>query len=77
MILMAGAAMLMAFGLPKLIENMDPEMKAEYEEAQKSNPMAKMLGGQSAQSAAQDFDAAAWLAGTTKKTGEKGGKVER
>ncbi|KAF1949050.1 hypothetical protein CC80DRAFT_529688 [Byssothecium circinans] len=36
MILMALFSMVLIFGIPKLMENMDPEMKAKYEEMQKS-----------------------------------------
>jgi hypothetical protein len=39
----------------------DPELRAEFEERQKSNPLA---GGQAA-NPLQDFDPAAWLAGNS------------
>ncbi len=84
MILIAGASMLLVFGLPYLMENsayillpfstthanmyfsVDPEMRAEFEEQQKkplltSNPAANSL---------QNFDAAAWLAGSNSKKTE-------
>ncbi|OBT98387.1 hypothetical protein VE01_03127 [Pseudogymnoascus verrucosus] len=67
MILMAGVAMLMMFGMPKLMENMDPETRAEFEERQKSSPMNGLLNGQAAQGGAASFDAAAWLAGAPAK----------
>lgn len=47
----------------------DPEMRAEFEERQKSNPMNSLLSG--AQPGGQgpmgDFDMAAFLAGSNKK----------
>ncbi|KAG9232493.1 membrane-associating domain-containing protein, partial [Amylocarpus encephaloides] len=61
MILIAGASMLLVFGMPYLMENMDPEMKAEFEERQKSSP----LSGGPAANPLQNFDAAAWLAGSS------------
>ncbi|KFY33899.1 hypothetical protein V494_07229, partial [Pseudogymnoascus sp. VKM F-4513 (FW-928)] len=67
MILMAGVAMLLMFGMPKLMENMDPETRAEFEERQKSSPMNSLLNGQASQGGAANFDAAAWLAGTPAK----------
>ncbi|OBT86687.1 hypothetical protein VE02_04629 [Pseudogymnoascus sp. 03VT05] len=74
MILMAGVAMLVMFGMPKLMENMDPETRAEFEERQKSSPMNGLLNGQAAQGGAASFDAAAWLAGapSKKQVAEKG-----
>ncbi|KFZ17741.1 hypothetical protein V502_04421, partial [Pseudogymnoascus sp. VKM F-4520 (FW-2644)] len=73
MILMAGVAMLMMFGMPKLMENMDPETRAEFEERQKSSPMNGLLNGQAAKGGAGGFDAAAWLAGAPAK--KAGGQV--
>lgn len=46
----------------------DEETKKEFEEAQKSNPLA---GGDAA-AALQNFDLAGWMAGKT--TGSKGGE---
>lgn len=47
---------------------MDPELKAEFEEHQKNNPMNAALGGaQSGQSPLGNFDMAAYLAGSGKK----------
>ncbi|OAP64663.1 hypothetical protein AYL99_00635 [Fonsecaea erecta] len=72
MILMAVVALAFTFGMPKLLENMDPEMRAEYEEMQKKGPMGgltrAMQGGGSG-SAAENFDLAGYLAGTGKSTG--------
>ncbi|TVY20436.1 hypothetical protein LARI1_G001035, partial [Lachnellula arida] len=60
MILIAGVSMIIVFGMPYLMDNMDPEMRAEFEERQKStsitSPAANPL---------QNFDAAAWLAGSS------------
>jgi ER membrane protein complex subunit 7 len=73
MILMGIVALAFTFGMPKLMENMDPEMKAEYEEMQKKGPMAgltKAMSGQGqASSAAQNFDLAGYLAGSGKSSG--------
>ena len=72
MILMAGAARLMMFGMPYLVDNMDDETRAEFEERQKSGPMAKIMGaggtGADGKGVA-DFDAAGWLAEKTKGKG--------
>lgn len=63
MILMAVFSGLLMFGMPKLMENMDPEMKAEMEEMQKNG----VLGSGSTQTAQQiqNFDFASWMAGKT------------
>lgn len=42
----------------------DPELRAEFEERQKSTP----LGGGQAANPLQNFDAAAWLAGSDNKS---------
>ncbi|KAF3070548.1 ER membrane protein complex subunit 7 [Daldinia childiae] len=86
MILMGLVSMVLFIGMPKLIENMDPEMRAEWEEQQKSNPMSSLMGGGGGQPGANpmgNFDMAAYLAGQgTKKddpepassSSSKGGK---
>jgi len=63
MILMAVFSGLLMFGMPKLMENMDPEMKAEMEEMQKNG----VLGSGSTNTAQQiqNFDLASWMAGKT------------
>lgn len=63
MILMAVVSMGLIFGMPKLMENMDPEMKEEFEEMQKSG----VLGSGSTNTAQQiqNFDLASWMAGKT------------
>ncbi|KAI6249300.1 hypothetical protein HI914_02399 [Erysiphe necator] len=60
MILMAGLTLIIVFGMPYIMDNIDPELKAEFEERQK--PSAPSLG---APNPLQNFDAAAWLAGST------------
>ncbi|KAL1607400.1 hypothetical protein SLS59_002367 [Nothophoma quercina] len=67
MILMAVFSGLLMFGMPKLMENMDPEMKAEMEEMQKNG----VLGSGSTNTAQQiqNFDLASWMAGKTTDSG--------
>lgn len=76
MILIAGFSMLVIFGMPYLIDNMDPELKEEFNKQQKNGGVAGMLAGggggaqQQQNNAAQslaNFDAAAWLAGSAKR----------
>ncbi|PHH64032.1 hypothetical protein CDD81_5137 [Ophiocordyceps australis] len=69
MILMGLVSMLIFIGMPYLMENMDPEMKAEFEAQQrKGGPMAAMMGGNAqAGNPLGDFDMAAFLAGSKKK----------
>jgi len=75
MILIAGFSMLVVFGMPYLMDNMDPETRAEFEERQKSSPVSGLLAGQQgASSPLGNFDAAAWLAGTPAK--KEGGAVQ-
>lgn len=71
MILLAGVALAFTFGMPKLMENMDPEMKAEYEEMQKKGPTAaigRAMGGAAGAPGAvgEGFDLAGYLAGQKK-----------
>ena len=51
----------------------DPEMRAEFEERQRSNPVNSLLGGgaQPGPNPMGNFDMAAYLAGSSKK--EEGG----
>ncbi|KAI2632001.1 hypothetical protein GGR54DRAFT_12515 [Hypoxylon sp. NC1633] len=65
MILMGLVSMVLFVGMPKLVENMDPEMRAEWEEQQKKNPMGSLMGGGQAPGANPmgNFDMAAYLAG--------------
>ena len=78
MMLMGVVALAFTFGMPKLLENMDPEMKAEYEEMQKNSPVSGLTraiqGGGPASSAAESFDLAGYLAGSSKSSGiDRGG----
>lgn len=70
MILLAIVALAFTFGMPKLMENMDPEMKAEYEEMQKKGPTAAINRAVSGQSPSggggAGFDLAGYLAGQKK-----------
>jgi hypothetical protein len=50
----------------------DPEMRAELEERQKSSP----LGGGQPANPLQNFDAAAWLAGSSEKKSDGSRKKE-
>ncbi|KAI1364666.1 hypothetical protein F5Y08DRAFT_306144 [Xylaria arbuscula] len=45
MILMGLVSLALFIGMPKLVENMDPEMRAEFEEQSKKNPMNSLMGG--------------------------------
>ena len=73
MILMGVVALAFTFGMPKLMENMDPEMKAEYEEMQKKSPVgaignAMQGGGGGGGGPAGGFDLAGFLAGSQAKS---------
>ncbi|OAA71245.1 hypothetical protein ISF_01796 [Cordyceps fumosorosea ARSEF 2679] len=74
MILMGLVSMVIFIGLPKLVENMDPETRAEWEASQKENPMNSILGGAGQQQANPlgNFDMAAFMAGSKKKEGGGG-----
>ncbi|KAF1961226.1 hypothetical protein CC80DRAFT_488554 [Byssothecium circinans] len=63
MILMAVFSMGLVFGMPYLMDSMDPETKAEFEEMQKKSA----IGGSASDTAAQiqNFDLASWMAGKT------------
>lgn len=70
---MGVVAMAFTFGMPKLMENMDPEMRAEYEEMQKKGPAgaigrAMQGGGGGGGGPAEGFDLAGFLAGSQTKT---------
>jgi hypothetical protein len=72
MMLLGIAAIALTFGMPKLMENMDPEMKQEYEEMQKSSGVGGLMGamqGQSSAGGVGNFDLAGWMAGTQQSTG--------
>ncbi|KAI9831062.1 MAG: hypothetical protein M1826_003960 [Phylliscum demangeonii] len=59
MILLAVVAMGVVFGMPYLLENMDPEMRKEFEEQQRSSALTNAASG----NPLQGFDMAAWMAG--------------
>ncbi|KAL8878332.1 MAG: hypothetical protein Q9192_008473 [Flavoplaca navasiana] len=66
MILMALVGLAMVFGMPYMLENMDPEMKAEFEEQQKKSVVGNVAGGGNPLSG---FDMAGWMAGQTSDKG--------
>ncbi|KOS22100.1 ER membrane protein complex subunit 7 [Escovopsis weberi] len=67
MILMGLGSMGLVFGLPYLMDNMDPELRAEFEEHQRSSPMNSIMGNAQAGQPMGNFDMAAYLAGSNKK----------
>ncbi|KAB5585983.1 hypothetical protein GE09DRAFT_47433 [Coniochaeta sp. 2T2.1] len=70
MILLGLVSCVIFMGMPYLVDNMDPEMKAEWEERQKSNPMNGIMGAATGQPGAnpmQNFDMASFLSGSSKK----------
>ncbi|KAJ5653515.1 hypothetical protein N7490_000518 [Penicillium lividum] len=62
MILLAIVALGFTLGMPKLMESMDPEMRAEFEEHSRSSPLT---GGANNALAGGGFDLAGWMAGTS------------
>ncbi|CAK7266856.1 hypothetical protein SEPCBS57363_002303 [Sporothrix epigloea] len=78
MILMALVAMGVMFGLPKILDQMDPEMRADFEERQKTNPVNSLLGvGGGPTPSGGNFDMAAYLAGSGKGDKKQGGGSAR
>jgi len=78
MILIAGVSMVLVFGMPYLMDSMDPEVRAEFEERQKSSPVQGLLAGQQpGANPLQNFDPAAWLAGSQTKKPEAGAASEK
>ncbi|KAK1254269.1 hypothetical protein MKX08_008264 [Trichoderma sp. CBMAI-0020] len=72
MILMGIVTMGIVFGMPYLMDNMDPELRAEFEERQKESPLNAIMGNaQAGQNPLGNFDMAAYLAGSGKKEGVK------
>ncbi|QDS76723.1 hypothetical protein FKW77_001092 [Venturia effusa] len=59
MILMAVVSLGLILGMPYLMDNLDPEAKAEFEEMTKNNPVAANPAA-----AIQNFDLAGWMAGS-------------
>ncbi|KAK4130926.1 hypothetical protein BT67DRAFT_389898 [Trichocladium antarcticum] len=74
-ILLSMVSMALFFGMPKLVENMDPEMRAEWEERQKENPMNAVMGASTGQGVNPlgNFDMAGFLAGSSAKADEGSG----
>ncbi|KAH7112146.1 hypothetical protein B0J11DRAFT_498353 [Dendryphion nanum] len=68
MILMALFSMVLVFGMPKIMENMDPETRAEFEEMQKQSSLTKANPAQQI----QNFDLASWMAGKTETSTSRG-----
>ncbi|KAL8702440.1 MAG: hypothetical protein Q9201_004391 [Fulgogasparrea decipioides] len=62
MILMALVGLGLVFGMPYLMDNMDPEMRKEFEEQQKKSVLGNAAGGGNP---LQSFDMAGWMAGQT------------
>ncbi|SLM35215.1 hypothetical protein LPUS_04330 [Lasallia pustulata] len=55
--------------MPYLIDSMDPEMKKEFQEHQKKGGLGGALGaGAAGGNPLQNFDMAAWMAGTPAKS---------
>lgn len=79
MILLALVSMGIFLGMPYLLDNMDPEVRAEFEARQKSSPMSAMLGGGGGGKDANpitNFDMAAFLAGSGSGSGGSSSKRE-
>lgn len=66
MILLGIVGVAVAFGMPWVLENMDPEMKKEYEEMQKTGPTAAIGKMAAGGGPASGFDLAGFLAGSAK-----------
>ncbi|KAK3068085.1 hypothetical protein LTR53_014616 [Teratosphaeriaceae sp. CCFEE 6253] len=71
MILMGLVSVVFIFGMPYIMENMDPETKQEFEDMQKKSPLT---GSGGAASQLQNFDIASWLAGKSSDADGGGGK---
>ncbi|KAI3297468.1 hypothetical protein DTO002I6_3220 [Penicillium roqueforti] len=61
MVLLAVVALGLMFVMPKLMDNMDPEMRAEFEQHSRSSPIT---GATTSAMAGGGFDLASWMAGT-------------
>ncbi|KPM34481.1 hypothetical protein AK830_g12095 [Neonectria ditissima] len=74
MILMGLVSMGIFIGMPYLMDNMDPELRAEFEAHQKQGPMSAVMGGgqSGADNPLGNFDMAAYLAGSNKKDSGSG-----
>ncbi|KAM0224696.1 hypothetical protein ACHAQD_002277 [Fusarium lateritium] len=68
MILMAVVSLVLMVGMPKLMDSMDPEMRAEFEAQRKGSPLSAAMSGQSSgDNPLTNFDMAAYLAGSKPK----------
>ncbi|KAF5238601.1 hypothetical protein FANTH_10240 [Fusarium anthophilum] len=68
MILMALVSLVLMVGMPKIMDSMDPEMRAEFEAQRKSGPLSAAMTGQSSgDNPLTNFDMAAYLAGSKPK----------
>ncbi|KAH7270532.1 uncharacterized protein BKA55DRAFT_551974 [Fusarium redolens] len=68
MILMALVSLVLMVGMPKLMDSMDPEMRAEFEAQRKNSPLNAAMSGQSSgDNPLTNFDMAAYLAGSKPK----------
>ncbi|KAI1187863.1 hypothetical protein F5B17DRAFT_300300 [Nemania serpens] len=74
MILMGLVSLALFVGMPKLVENMDPEMRAEFEEQSKKNPMNSIMAGPQP---GGNFDVAGFLAGQGSGSGSGSGNKEQ
>ncbi|KAL1998017.1 hypothetical protein VTN02DRAFT_199 [Thermoascus thermophilus] len=79
MILLAVFALAVTFGIPKLMENMDPEMRAEFEKQSRSSPLSNagrnaLTGGPGP---GANFDLAGWMAGATSEPTASSDSVSR
>ncbi|KAF4969396.1 hypothetical protein FSARC_3378 [Fusarium sarcochroum] len=73
MILMALVSLVLMVGMPKLMDQMDPELRAEFEAQQKSSPLSAAMSGQSSgDNPLTNFDMAAYLAGSKPKDSGNG-----
>ncbi|KAK0252949.1 hypothetical protein LTS09_011859 [Friedmanniomyces endolithicus] len=70
MILMALVSVAFIFGMPYIMDNMDPEMKEEFDDMQKKGPLS---GSSGAAAQLQNFDIAGWLAGKGSSTEQDAG----
>ncbi|CAG9938822.1 unnamed protein product, partial [Clonostachys rosea f. rosea IK726] len=75
MILMGLVSMGIFIGMPKIMENMDPEMKAEFEARQAEGPLSALMGGGGSRDQGS-FDMAGYLAGSNKEDGNGGKKSQ-
>ncbi|KAJ4261447.1 hypothetical protein NW762_006872 [Fusarium torreyae] len=74
MILMALVSLVLMVGMPKLMDQMDPELRAEFEAQQKNSPLSAAMSGQSSgDNPLTNFDMAAYLAGSKPKDSGNGG----